>query len=195
MARAFALAAMALVVAVPSGSAAAAPSCARTVTGGLAPERAAVGRMLCLMPGTRIQGVEIGRPPADAPSDTIALRILVIPPRSNPRQAGALIETKLQRLGRRYAVGVELERFNPFGKAPVVTVTSARPGEYLRGPALPAFKRALRFGAARYDGALLLLVSRGRPLFAAFDTARAFVSVGCAGFARVQNMGKACPLS
>jgi hypothetical protein len=77
---------------------------------------------------------------------------------------------------------VRLERYNPFGKAPVVTVTTRAPGRFLRGRGLRLFRSRLGIGGRRFDGALLTVVGGGRIVYAALATHRTAVTTGCAAY-------------
>ncbi|MBA2526491.1 MAG: hypothetical protein H0V18_12040 [Pyrinomonadaceae bacterium] len=244
-------------------SATAQPSaCGRVVTGGTQEERAAVGRILCLMPGTAIESVQILEQPPDAPADAlwlaltvppaprasspgllnytrakwevdiaaaairdgffrlglarvvayeelsrgnppdtdhlvgIALRAWSVPrwstgarPRSLGHRAGtwAQLQAKLDVLSRRFQVRTRLERFNPFGKAPVVTVLAGDGGAFIDAGGFDAYKRALQFGEARYDGVLLQLRTPTGAGLQVFTVDRGRRSTGCTRYGRIPH--------
>jgi len=248
-------AALASVAATTTGlGGAAAASCLRPIDGGTPDERAAVQRMLCLMPGTAIDGVQILPAPADAPVDAAALALTIDerlgsaadtvlantrarwevdvaagairdgfqrlglarvvayeqlspgaqvdarrfvgiarPEWGAPRWAtGAApqtlgrgvgtwlqLQTRLDALSRRFHIRTRLERYNPFGKAPVVTVITGRGGEFIDRGGFQAYERALRFSEARYDGVLLQLVTPSGEGLQVFTVDRGRRSTGC----------------
>ena len=98
-------------------------------------------------------------------------------------------------LSRRFGVATRLERYNPFGKAPVVTVTTNRAGRFIDAGGVRAYQRALRFDGAVYDGVFLQLVTRsgaGRQVFV-IDRGRR--SRGCSAFGRIPHKRfEICPL-
>jgi hypothetical protein len=236
------------------GVASAASSCLRPVDGGVPGERAAIQRILCLMPGTAIEGVQILPAPPDASADAVALALTIdLPvgpaaetvlaeararwegdvaagairdgflrlglahvvayeelspgtqvdsshfvgiarlewgagrwtvgaaPRSLGRGAGTWLQlqTRLDVLSRRFHVRTRLERYNPFGKTPVVTVMTGRGGEFIDRGGFQAYERALRFSEARYDGVLLQLVTPTGEGLQVFTVDRGRRSSGC----------------
>jgi hypothetical protein len=121
--------------------------------------------------------------------------------RSGIRSAGtardgrwASLRTRLAADARRYGLRVQLEPYNPFGKAPVVTVTVRSPRAFLRGRALGALRADLGIGGRRFDGAFLSVVGGGRTFFTAFSTHRTAVTTGCAVYVPTLA-GRACRTS
>ncbi len=104
------------------------------------------------------------------------------------------LATQLRRDARRFGVRFRLERYNPFGKAPVVTVTVAKATRFLGGAGLRAFRAELGIGGRRFDGALLMVKAGGRIVFAARSTHRTAVTTGCAAYVPAVA-GKACRTS
>jgi hypothetical protein len=104
------------------------------------------------------------------------------------------LAARLRRDGRRYGVSVRLERFNPFGKVPVVTVTARTPARFLGGAGLRTFRSALGIGGRRFDGALLTVMGGGRIVFASRSTHRTAVTTGCAAYVPAVA-GRACRTS
>jgi hypothetical protein len=252
--------------AAPSASAA----CSRPVTGGTAAEQAAVTRILCLMPGTRIESVLISERAPDAPAEALWLAVTIpAPPRAPgaasllytrakweadvaaaavrdgfvrlglrhvvayqtlthgaqpdvsrlfgiarpewkvrrwstgaaPRTLGrgagtwAALQARLSSLSRRFGVTARLERYNPFGKAPVVTVTASRAGRFVDAGGLRAYQRALRFDGAVYDGVFLELDARSGAARQVFVVDRGRRSSGCSAFGRIPHRRfEICPL-
>jgi hypothetical protein len=236
------------------------------VTGGSAAERAAIGRILARMPGTRISGVRILAAPPGAPVGTRTLGVIVragtndralqaragweadiaagairdgfarrglsriaafiavtspsqISPRfyrplgrpgwglgrwevrDGIRSAGkardgrwSALRARLRADARRYGLRVSLVPYNPFGKAPVVTVRVRSPEAFLRGRALGALRADLGIGRHRFDGAFLSVVGGGRTFFTAFSMHRTAVTTGCAVYVR-SLAGRACRTS
>ncbi|MDX6510946.1 MAG: hypothetical protein QOE36_450 [Gaiellaceae bacterium] len=64
---------------IAAALAAATLACAPAVSGATAPEQAAIDRIVCLMPGTLVRGVQVVSPPAraKAPAGSIGLRLLL----------------------------------------------------------------------------------------------------------------------
>ena len=257
MLRASAAAALlALLVAAPAGGGRAA--CNRTVTGGTHEEQAAVQRIVCRMPGTRVAEVAIMAAPPGAPASTRTLGIVVRPRAGDPPldrralaaragweaelAAGAIrdgfarrglsrvaaftsatsrrdfvarfyrplgrpewqlgrwqvrpgirsatgkvrdgrwaaLNARLRTDARRYGLKLRVEQYNPYGKAPVVTVTTRRPQALLASRALRQLRADLGIGGRRYDGAFLSIVGGGRTVFTAFSNHRTAVTSGCA---------------
>jgi hypothetical protein len=236
------------------------------VSGGSAAERAAIGRILARMPGTRVTEVRILAAPPGAPASTRTLGIVVaaragdralqaragweadiaagairdgfarrglsriaafiavtspaqISPRfyrplgrpgwglgrwevrSGIRSAGkardgrwSTLRARLRADARRYGLRLGLEPYNPFGKAPVVTVRVRSPRAFLRGHALQHLRADLGIGGHRFDGAFLTVVGAGRTFFTAFSTHRTAVTAGCAVYVRTLA-GRACRTS
>ena len=254
---------------VPAAAPRAPAAGARPVTGGTAGEQAAVTRILCLMPGTSIQGVLISERPPDAPAEALWLAVTIpasppagaaplryirakweadvaagairdgfvrlglrrvvayqtlthgaqpdasrlfgiarpewnvrrwstgTPPRTLGRGAGtwAALQARLRSLSRRFGVATRLERYNPFGKAPVVTVTTSRAGRFVDAGGVRAFQRALRFDGAVYDGVFLQLVARSGAVRQVFVVDRGRRSSGCSAFGRIPHRRfEICPL-
>ena len=247
---------LALLAASPAGGGRAA--CNRAVTGGTHEEQAAVQRIVCRMPGTRVAEVAIMAAPPGAPPSTRTIGIVVRPRAGDPARdrralaaragweaelaAGAIrdgfarrglsrvaaftsatsrrdfvarfyrplarpewklgrwqvrpgirsatgkvrdgrwesLRTRLNAEARRYGLRLRLETYNPFGKAPVVTVTTRSPQAFLRSRALARLRADLGIGGRRFDGAFLSVVGDGRTLFTAFSTHRTAVTNGCA---------------
>lgn len=262
----------AAVVACGTGAAASGASagCARPVTGGTAAEQGAVTRILCLMPGTRIESVLISERPPDAPAEAVWLAITIpaaprapgvaslgytrakweadlaaaairdgfvrlglrrvvayqtlthgaqpdvsrlfgiarpewnvrrwstgAAPRTLGRGVGtwAALQARLSSLSRRFGVTARLERYNPFGKAPVVTVTAIRAGRFIDAGGVRAYQRALRFGGAVYDGVFLELVTGSGAARQVFVVDRGRRSSGCSAFGRIPHRRfEICPL-
>ncbi len=104
------------------------------------------------------------------------------------------LAARLRRDARRLGVRVRLERYNPFGKAPVVTVTTAKPASFLGGRGLRLFRSRLGIGGRRFDGALLSVVAGRRIVYAALATHRTAVTTGCAAYVPAVA-GRACRTS
>ncbi len=241
------------------------------VSGGSAAERAAIGRILARMPGTRVTGVRVLGAPPGAPASTRTLGVVVgarkgdppldrralqaragweaeivagairdglarrgfsriaafiavtSPSQLNPRfyrplgrpgwglgrwevrdgirSAGkardgrwSALRTRLLADARRFGLHLRLEPYNPFGKAPVVTVSVRSPERFLRSRALGALRADLGIGRHRFDGAFLSVVGGGRTFFSAFSTYRTAVTTGCAVYVR-SLAGRACRTS
>jgi hypothetical protein len=241
------------------------PFCGRTVSGGTPDEQAAVKRILCLMPDTRIERVQILEQPPSAPPDALWLAIgaslppsladfmrnrrvewevdvaagairdgfvrlglrhvvayqlvptggqpnperlygIALPGWGAPRwqssplpptlgkgtETWAQLAAKLDRLARRWVLQSDLERYNPFGKAPVVTVATPHPDDFVGKGGLEAFLRTLRFGEARYDGVLLQLATGGRVVFEESVVDRGRRHSGCAHQGPFPRLTQAC---
>jgi hypothetical protein len=241
------------VVASPAGGGRAA--CNRAVSGGTQEEQAAVQRIVCRMPGTRVAEVAIMAAPPGAPASTRTIGIVVRPRAGADRRAQAAragweaelvagavrdgfarnglsrvaafasatsrrdfatrfyrplarpewnlgrwavrpgirsasgkvrdgrwatLNARLRADARRYGLRLRLEKYNPYGKAPVVTVTTHRPQAFLGSRALRQLRADLGIGGRRFDGAFLAVVGGGRTVFTAFSTHRTAVTSGCA---------------
>jgi len=68
--------------------------CGVSVTGGNPPENTAARKIVCRMPGTLIESVQINEHPPDAPSDTVWLAITVPRPTTAQTLANFLVETR-----------------------------------------------------------------------------------------------------
>ena len=244
------------------GGAGAAASCGRQVRGGSTDEQAAVGRILCLMPGTAIQAVELLDQAPDARPQDVWLAITIpSPPRAGERSflgytratweaelAAAAIRDGLSRLGlahvvafqdlapgqqsdpahlfgiarpewklprwsagppartlgrgvgmwgqlqakldglsRRFGVQTKLERFDPFGKAPIVVVTTPRGGAFIDAGGFQTYEQALRFRDATYDGVLLELLTPSGAGLQVFTIDRGRRSSGCSRFGTIPH--------
>jgi hypothetical protein len=95
---------------------------------------------------------------------------------------------------RRFGLRLRMEPYNPFGKAPVVTVTTRSAQAFLRSRALAHLRADLGIGGRRFDGAFLSVVGGGRTFFTAFSTHRTAVTAGCAVYVR-SLAGRACRTS
>jgi hypothetical protein len=121
--------------------------------------------------------------------------------RSGIRSAGkasdgrwTALHKRLRADARRFGLGLRLELYNPFGKAPVVTVTTRSPEAFLRSRALQTLRADLGIGGHRFDGAFLSVVGGGRTFFTAFSTHRTAMTAGCAVYVR-SLAGRACRTS
>jgi hypothetical protein len=245
----------------PAGGRATQP-CLRQVTGGSTAEQAAVRRILCLMPGTAIQSVQILDEAPDAPANALWLAMTIprppqpqsatflsysrahweveiaaagirdglsrlglahvvayqelasgatpggehlvgiarpewdvprwstgAPVRTLGRAVGtwAQLQVKLDALSRRFGVRTRLERYSPFGKAPVVTVTTDRGGAFIDAGGFQAYEQALRFGEARFDGVFLQLITPAHAGLQVFTVDRGRRSSGCSGSGRIPH--------
>jgi hypothetical protein len=255
-ASAAALGLLALIFTTAAGGGRAA--CNRVVTGGTHEEQAAVQRIVCRMPGTRVAEVAIMAAPPGAPAATRTIGIVVRPRAGDPPldrrplaaragweaelAAGAIrdgfarrglsrvaafasatsrrdfaarfyrplgrpewhlgrwqvrpgirsasgkvrdgrwaaLNARLRADARRYGLKLRVEQYNPYGKAPVVTVTTRRPQALLASRALRRLRDDLGIGGHRFDGAFLSIVGDGRIVFTAFSNHRTAVTSGCA---------------
>ena len=73
----------------------------------------------------------------------------------------ASLHARLRADARRYGLRLRLEKYNPYGKAPVVTVTTRRPQALLASRALRQLQADLGIGGRRFDGAFLSVVGGG----------------------------------
>ena len=104
------------------------------------------------------------------------------------------LRTRLRGDARLYGLRLGLEPYNPFGKAPVVTVKVSSPERFLRGHALQHLRADLGIGTHRFDGAFLSVTGHEGTFFTAFSTHRTAVTTGCAVYVR-SLAGHACRTS
>ena len=103
----------------------------------------------------------------------------------------AHLQARLDALSRRWRVRTHLERYNPFGKAPVVTLTTAEPGDFIRKGGFHEYLAALRFGEPVYDGVFIHLDGGGGVL-QKFATYRGRQSEGCLVLGRIPYAARVC---
>jgi hypothetical protein len=245
-----------------------ASKCRLSIVGGTSAEQAAAKRIVCRMPGTVIESVQIVEHPLDAPNDTIWLAITLpratsqtlasflvdergrweghiaagairdgfvrlglrrvvaydeIPPGGQPdpnalygialprwgikrwttgapsRNLGLhadswpVLAKKLQALSGRYRVKTTLARYQPLGKAPMIWISTPRAAGFLAAGGFQAYRRALHFGEARYDGVFIGLVAPGTAALDEWATYRGRQGDGCGGWHQIRGANKICP--
>ena len=104
---------------------------------------------------------------------------------SDPKSLGVGVQTwpglqaKLGALSRRFHVRTQLTRYNPFGKAPVVTIRTDKAGRFIDARGFQAFERGMKFDGARYDGVLIQLLTPSHAGLQVFVVDRGRRSSGC----------------
>jgi hypothetical protein len=104
-----------------------------------------------------------------------------------------VLQAKLNALSRRYHVKTTLVRFEPLAKAPLVWIWTPQPGRFVLAGGFDAYKRALHFGQARYEGVFIVLVARGSAALAAWAEYRGRQGEGCGGYHRIRGADRICP--
>jgi hypothetical protein len=245
-----------------------ASNCALRITGGTSAEQAAAKRIVCRMPGSVIESVQIVEHPPDSPSATIWLAITI--PRATDQTlasflvdargrweadiAAAAIRDGFVRLGLRHVVAYEriwpgvqpdpnylygialprwginrwttgapsrnlglhadswpvlaarlrglsaryhakttLARYQPLSKAPMVWISTPRAARFLAAGGFQAYKRALHFGEARYDGVFIGLIAPRTAALYVEATYRGRQGEGCGGWRQIRGANKICP--
>jgi hypothetical protein len=256
-----------VVVIQPGAGAASVEVCTVKTSGGTASERAAVRRIICRMPGSLIQAVQILQQPPDAPPETLWLAITVpratnlssislfrdtrgkweanlaagairddfdrlglghvvayeeLPPGAEPssdylfgiarpkwevrrwtdgapsrnlgKRAGSwqVLQAKLRALTRRYRVRTVLTRYEPLGKAPLVSIFTPRAAGFLAAGGFDAYERVLHVRQARYDGVLLQLATPIGARLVVFTTYRARQGQGCSRYGQMAGASRFC---
>jgi hypothetical protein len=105
-----------------------------------------------------------------------------------------VLQAKLRTLALRYHVKTTLVRYEPFGKAPLVWISTPKAARFLTSGGFQAYERTLHFGEARYDGEFIGLVSQ-QPVagFAVWATYRGRQGTGCGSYRRIPGMDRLCP--
>ena len=104
---------------------------------------------------------------------------------ADPKSLGVGVQTwlalqaKLDALSRRFHVRTQLTRYNPFGKAPIVTIRTDQGGRFIDAGGFQAFERGVKFDGARYDGSLIQLLTPSHAGLQVFVVDRGRRSSGC----------------
>ena len=135
---------LAIMIALAAGAngGAAGSACGVSLTGGTAAERAVAQRVVCHMPGTPIESIQVNEQPPDAPSDTLWLSITL------PRPAGQSFAGFVGEIRGKWDAGIAAgairDAFIRAGLRRVVGYEERFPGvqpdpNYLYGIALPSW--------------------------------------------------------
>ena len=104
-----------------------------------------------------------------------------------------VLAERLRALSRRYRVKTTLARYQPLGKAPMIWISTPRAARFLASGGFQAYKRALHFGEARYDGVFIGLVAPGTAALDEWATYRGRQGDGCGGWHQIPGANKICP--
>ncbi|MDX6487764.1 MAG: hypothetical protein QOK13_379 [Gaiellaceae bacterium] len=109
-------------------------------------------------------------------------------------QSWSGLQARLDALSRRFHVRTQLTRYNPFGKAPVVTIRTAQGGRFIDAGGFQAYERAVKFAGARYDGALIQLLTPSHAGLQVFVVDRGRRSSGCSRLGVIPHLRyEICP--
>jgi hypothetical protein len=113
-------------------------------------------------------------------------------PRGGHVETWQQLQAKLNLLSRRFRVRTQLYRYEPFGKAPLVTVWTRQPTAFIDAGGFDAYKQALHFNGAHFDGVLLRVVTPAVTGLQVDIVYRGRWTNSCGGGGHIRHSSKIC---
>jgi hypothetical protein len=113
-------------------------------------------------------------------------------PRGGRVETWPQLQAKLDLLSRRFGVRTRLDRYEPFGKAPLVTILTGLPTKFILAGGFDAYKQALHFNGAHFDGVLLRVVTPALTGVQIDAVYRGRPGSGCSVAGHIKHSSKIC---